>query len=100
MKLLTLLFLTLSIPVCAQDTIRVTHNGKQVDELVQLPDTVTVIDTVYVDRPQEPEPPPPLQRIEAESANDSQGVAIRVNEAGFIEPCDWLRYNIITISDI
>src|SRR5690606_25577945 len=51
------------------------------------------------DRPQEPEPPPPLQRIEAESANDSQGVTIGDNVVGFIEPGDWLRYNIVTIAN-
>lgn len=82
-------FLTLSITLHAQDTIRVTHNGKQVYELVQLPDTVTVIDTVYVDRPQ----PPHTGRIQAESYADMQGVQTEGDVVGFINPGDWIRYN-------
>src|SRR5690606_39925780 len=96
MKLLTLLFLTLSIPVCAQDTIRVTHNGKQVYELVQLPDTVTVIDTVYVDKPV---PEPPQQgRIQAESYADMQGVQTEGDVVGFINPGDWIRYDNVLLT--
>src|SRR5690606_5653732 len=92
MKLLTtLLFLTLSVPVSAQDTIRLPHNVMQVYELVQLPDTVTVIDTVYVDKPV---PEPPQQgRIQAESYADMQGVQTEENVVGYINPGDWIKYS-------